>query len=187
MRPVELAAGRVRLREFTLDDVDALHRVYGDPAATRHLSFPPRSRAEVAELVPRLIGAAYAVPRAEYALAVHEKSSDEVVGMARLALEGRSAGQLGFALRPDRWRRGLGSETVLLLLRLGFDDLGLHRIWGARSPVNTASAALMTGVGMVEEGRIRDHVLVDGAWRDSIVHSILEDEYRARPAEPQQD
>jgi hypothetical protein len=30
---------------------------------------------------------------------------------------------------------------------------------------------------MTEDGRIRDHVLVNGAWRDSITYSILEHEW----------
>lgn len=39
------------------------------------------------------------------------------------------------------------------------------------------SAAVMLKNGMVEEGRIRDHVFTHGAWRDSITHSILEGEW----------
>ncbi|WP_131736946.1 GNAT family N-acetyltransferase [Actinomadura roseirufa] len=95
---------------------------------------------------------------------------------------GQSSAQLGFALRADQWGRGLGIETVRLLLRLGFEELGLHRLWGARSPDNTTSARLMAKLGMIEEGRIRDHLKVRGAWRDSVVHSILEAEwYSATP------
>jgi RimJ/RimL family protein N-acetyltransferase len=55
--------------------------------------------------------------------------------------------------------------------------LGLHRIWAARSPFNEASARTLSRAGMVEEGRIRDHVFVRGAWRDSITYSILEHEW----------
>ena len=47
---------------------------------------------------------------------------------------------MGFALRPDAWGVGYGLEMVRLLISVGFDDLGLHRIWGARSPLNDASA-----------------------------------------------
>lgn len=86
---------------------------------------------------------------------------------------------MGFALRPDVWGRGYGVETVRLLLSVGFDDLGLHRIWGARSPLNEASARTMAAVGMVEEGTIREHVLKAGKWRDSIVHAILDREWRS--------
>jgi RimJ/RimL family protein N-acetyltransferase len=35
----------------------------------------------------------------------------------------------------------------------------------------------MLVAGMVEEGRIRHHVRARGVWRDSIVHSALEDEW----------
>lgn len=182
MHPVEIAGPRVQLCEFTPDDVPALHRIYGDSDATRHLSFPPRSAEEVAALITRIIGSARAVPRTEYALAVRDKVTGEAIGMARLELGDHASGQIGFALRPDHWHRGLGTEAVALLLELGFDHLGLHRIWGARSPANTASAQVMTRLGMVEEGRIRHHLLVRGAWRDSVVHSILEPEWRARRA-----
>jgi RimJ/RimL family protein N-acetyltransferase len=50
--------------------------------------------------------------------------------------------------------------------------LGLHRIWAARSPFNEASARALSRVGMVEEGRIRDHVFVRGAWRNSLTKPI---------------
>ena len=73
--------------------------------------------------------------------------------------------------------QGKGLETVRLLQRLGFAELGLHRIWGARSPLNHASARTMHAAGMVEEGTIRGHLFTRGAWRDSVVHSILREEY----------
>lgn len=201
MHPVEVtgSGGRIRLREFVTADVSALHAVYGDPVATRYLSFEPRSRDEVERIVKGIISDARAVPRCEYAMAVevtHASGRAEapgdavgigtslgvVIGMARLAVGDYRSGQIGFALRPDRWHQGLGTEAVQALLELAFNRLELHRVWGARSPTNEASARLMTRIGMREEGRIRDHVFVRGAWRDSVVHSILEDEWVARRA-----
>ncbi|MFI0410456.1 GNAT family N-acetyltransferase [Actinomadura sp. 3N508] len=76
---------------------------------------------------------------------------------------GQSSAQLGFALRADRWGKGLGAETVRLLLQLGSEDLVLHRLWGARSPDNAMSARLMTKLDMIEEGRIRGHLRLRGA------------------------
>ena len=184
MRPVEVtgAGGRVRLRELGVGDVDALHRVYGDADATRFLSFEPRSREDVELILKRIVADAGAVPRREYALGVETTGERAMIGMARLAVGDHRSGQIGFALRPDHWGRGLGSEAVGALLELAFGRLGLHRIWGARSPDNVASARLMTALGMAEECRIRHHVFVRGAWRDSVVHSILEDEWSAARA-----
>jgi RimJ/RimL family protein N-acetyltransferase len=209
MHPVEVTGwrGRLRLREFEGTDAAALHRVYGDPVATRYLSFEPRSAAEVELIVQRILADACAVPRREYALAVELTPAgraacaaggagavgavggvgdvgpdDAMVGMARLAVGDHRSGQIGFALRADRWHQGFGTEAARALLELAFGRLRLHRVWGARSPSNEASARLMTRLGMLEEGRIRHHVFVRGAWRDSVVHSILEDEWMARRA-----
>lgn len=178
MRPVALTTRRLRLREFDVADALALHRVYGDAEATRHLSFEPRSYDDVELLVKRIVSDSHVQPRLEYALAVEESPSLEVIGMARLAVSTSGCGQVGFALRPDRWRQGLGTEAVQALLDFGFGQLGLHRIWGARSPANVASARLMTAIGMAEEGRIANHVYVRGGWRDSVVHAILDSQWR---------
>ncbi|MGW1278379.1 GNAT family N-acetyltransferase [Streptomyces tsukubensis] len=185
MQPVHLPGPRLALRELSPGDVDGVFAIYGSPAATHHLSFEPRTRDQVAEIVRRSVASATADPRSEYAVAVVERQGGRLVGFGRLATDPHQqrGATFGFALRPDVWGRGYGVETVRLLLSLGFDTLGLHRIWGARSPLNTAGAATMAAAGMVEEGRIREHVHKAGKWRDSIVHGILDREWRRAGAE----
>ncbi|MBG0831156.1 GNAT family N-acetyltransferase [Planomonospora sp. ID67723] len=179
MRPVEISGKRLGLREVTTADVDALHAVYGDPTATEHLPFDPRTREEVEEIVTEALEAAGAVPRRLYVLAVTEIASGEVIGVARLHIEADHphSAEIGLGLRPDHWGRGIGTDLIRLMLTFGFRHLRLHRIWGARSPANTAAQLAMLVAGMVEEGRIRHHVRARGAWRDSVVHSALEDEW----------
>ncbi|MFD7581618.1 GNAT family N-acetyltransferase [Kitasatospora sp. NPDC059817] len=116
-------------------------------------------------------------PRTEYGLAVTHLGEHRLIGYARLATEPQQAATVGFALHPAEWGKGLGTATVHLLCALGFDVLGMHRIWAARSPLNEASARTLLRAGMTEDGRIRDHVFVHGAWRDSITYSILEHEW----------
>ncbi|MFI1521124.1 GNAT family N-acetyltransferase [Kitasatospora cineracea] len=100
-----------------------------------------------------------------------------IIGYARLATESQQTATIGFALYPAEWGRRLGMETVHLLCVLSFDVLGLHRIRAARSPFNEASARTHLWAEMTEDGRIRGHVFVRGAWRDSITYSILEHEW----------
>ncbi|MEQ3549982.1 GNAT family N-acetyltransferase [Pseudonocardia nematodicida] len=59
--------------------------------------------------------------------------------------------ELGYRLRRRFWRRGLGSEGSRALLRHGFADLGLRRIFATTMAVNTASRATMTAVGLRHE------------------------------------
>jgi RimJ/RimL family protein N-acetyltransferase len=181
MYPVRVTGERVVLREFTEDDIDAVLEVYGDPVVTEHLSFDPRDREQVAKTLRSVTRAAQADPRSEYSLAVELIETGTCIGFARLALDsqhpGQHSAQLGGATRADSWGRGLGVEVGELLLRLGFDELGLYRLWGARAPENEVSDRLMRKLGMTEEGRIRGHIKIGDTWRDSIVHSILEDEW----------
>ncbi|MER7937908.1 MULTISPECIES: GNAT family protein [unclassified Streptomyces] len=183
MYSIGRTSSRLLLRELTLDDVEAVHTIYGSPEATEHLSFEPRTREQVGQIVARSIAAAAATPRTEYALAVAERDTSHLIGFGRLAIDPHQqrAATMGFALRPDAWGLGYGRETVGLLLAVAFDDLDLHRVWGARSPVNEASAKTMAAAGMTEEGTIREHVLKAGRWRDSVVHAILDREWRFTP------
>jgi ribosomal-protein-alanine N-acetyltransferase len=184
MRNVLVSGKRLALRELTPDDVDALHAVYGDPTATEHLPFEPRTREEVEGIVAAGIAAAAVEPRHLYVLAVTELDTGDVIGVARLRIEADypHSAEIGLGLRPDHWGRGMGTDLVRLLLHFGFRHLRLHRIWGARSPANTAAQLAMLVAGMVEEGRIRHHMRARGAWRDSIVHSALEDEWEGHRA-----
>jgi RimJ/RimL family protein N-acetyltransferase len=179
--PVAITGTMVMLREFTQADAMPLHKVYGDEEATRHLSFEPRTIEQVEGIIKAAMESATAQPRTEYMLAVADKDG-ELIGSARLATGEYDSAQIGFAIRPDHWGQGQGLETVRLLQRLGFTELGLHRIWGARSPLNYASARTMHAAGMIEEGTIRGHLFTRGAWRDSIVHSILREEFASSPA-----
>ncbi|MFJ1874221.1 GNAT family N-acetyltransferase [Streptomyces chartreusis] len=179
MYPVQRSTQRLGLRELAIDHVDGVFAIYGSQEATEHLSFEPRSREQVGHIVARSIAAATEEPRREYALAVVERDTNGLIGFGRIAADPHQqrAATMGFALRPDAWGVGYGLETVRLLLGLGFEDLGLHRIWGARSPLNEASAKTMLAAGMVEEGIIREHIQKAGRWRDSVVHSILDHEW----------
>ena len=185
MYPVRLTARTLMLREVSEDDVSSLYKVYGDAEATRHLRFEAKDMEQVSAVVRAAMSSAAADPRTEYMLAVADAQSGELIGAARLALGEHESAQIGFALRPDQWGQGKGIETVGLLEQLGFEELGMHRVWGARSPVNEASARTMRKAGMIEEGTIRGHLFTRDAWRDSVVHSILADEYQAmRPVAP---
>ncbi|MFH8626549.1 GNAT family N-acetyltransferase [Streptomyces vietnamensis] len=177
MTPVHLAGPKLALREIKPEDTEALLAIYGDAEATRHLSFEPRTPEQIQAIVDRSIASATDTPGTEYCLANSRRGEHQLIGYARLATEPQQAATIGFALHPAEWGRGLGTETVHLLCALGFRTLGLHHIWAARSPLNEASARTLLRAGMTEDGRIRDHVFVRGAWRDSITYSILEHEW----------
>ncbi|MET8925800.1 GNAT family protein [Streptomyces sp. NPDC004623] len=186
MYPISRHSPRLHIRELTPQDTDALFAIYGDARATEHMSFEPRTRDEGDAIVARSIASATIDSRQEYALAVTTTDDGQLIGFGRLALDPHQprAATFGFARNPDVWGNGYGTETVLLLLACAFDDLDLHRVWGARSPHNHASARTMERAGLTEEGYIREHIQRAGRWRDSVTHSILDREYRSSETSP---
>jgi RimJ/RimL family protein N-acetyltransferase len=55
---------------------------------------------------------------------------------------------LGYRLLRRHWCRGYASEGARALIRYGFADLGLHRIFAQTMALNLASRATMNAVGL---------------------------------------
>lgn len=90
--------------------------------------------------------------------------------------------EISYGLHPSRWGRGLGTAVGRELLRIGFEELGFHRMCGTCDPRNVGSAGVLRKLGMTYEGRLRHTMLIRDGWRDSEMFSILEHEWRAMPA-----
>jgi ribosomal-protein-alanine N-acetyltransferase len=178
--PVTLHGDRVRLREFRADDLEATHAVLGDDRVTRWLSFDSKTPDEQAAQLAGAIERAQADPRVEFYLAVTPADDDRLVGFARLGLTGVRAAKLGGAIAADHWGHGYATDAARTLVWFGFATLGLHRITAAIGPDNAASLALVARLGFTREGRLRDHVFTNGAWRDSELYSVLDHEWRDR-------
>ena len=184
MYPVRIEGERIVLREFEERDLDASMAVVGDPDVTVSLSFDTRTREEQAERLAADIARAKTEPRPDYYLAIAARQTDELIGFIRIGLGGHRSGELGYALRKDRWRQGYTYEAAQLMLAFGFGELGLHRIQAACGPNNHASQDLLSRLGFEYEGRMRDHVFTNGAWRDSLLYALLEGEVNLRSPSP---
>ena len=110
---------------------------------------------------------------------MEERKTSRFAGFARLGLTGVKAAKLGGAIRYDMRGHGLAVDAAQTLIDFGFSRLGLHRISAAIGPDNHASLHVAQKLGMSHEGRIRDHVFTNNAWRDSELFSILQPEWIA--------
>jgi [ribosomal protein S5]-alanine N-acetyltransferase len=93
--------------------------------------------------------------------------------------------EIGYILSDEsRRRQGLMKEALQAVIRYGFEEMGLTRIEAMTAPDNDASNGLLTSMGFVLEGRLREHYLVNGVMEDSLMHSLLQREYaqKAKPA-----
>ena len=74
----------------------------------------------------------------------------------------------------------VNSECKYLLLRHAFEELGCIRVWFKTDLRNKRSQHALENLGAVKEGVLRHHMLLpDGHIRDSVVYSILPEEWPA--------
>jgi RimJ/RimL family protein N-acetyltransferase len=177
MYPVELHGELVRLREFRMDDVDAALEIVGNDTVARWLSFDSRDRDQTTDMLKGAVERSQLVPREEYYLAVVLPGSDRVVGFVRLGLTGVKAAKLGYAVHADSWGKGYASDAARTMITFGFGELDLHRITAAIGPDNESSISVVKKLGFQYEGCLRDHVFTNGAWRDSLLYSLLTSEW----------
>lgn len=79
---------------------------------------------------------------------------------------------------PEVWGSFVNAECKLLLLRYAFETLEVNRIEFFIDSRNKRSLAAVKKLGAIEEGLLRQHiVLEDGFMRDTVVYSILKQEW----------
>ncbi|GGU50321.1 GNAT family N-acetyltransferase [Streptomyces lavendofoliae] len=88
-------------------------------------------------------------------------------------------GEISYIVHPRVGGQGIGTEIGRRRPAYGFDELGLHRIYATCHPRNLGSSRVLSKIGMTYEGRMRHTALLRDGWRDSMVFSILEGEWRS--------
>lgn len=156
----EIRTARLILRRARIEDLDAIHAVLSNAQAMRFWSSPPHGGLDqTREWLALTIDAPA------------DASDDYVV-----ELDGRVIGKagcwrlpdIGFILHPDHWRRGLAREALEAVIPHIFSRFPVDALTADVDPRNSASLALLKGLGFVETGRAK------GTWEvgDELCDSV---------------
>lgn len=148
MTTVLLATERLQLRPCTTADIDVLHRFWTDPGVRKYLwDDVVIDRETAAEVVASSL-ADFAAHGFGHWVATR-KGEDELIGWCGLRHFGEPAEvEVLYGIAPALWGQGLAVEATRAVLRYGFAELGLGRIYAGTDPPNTASVRVMEKVGM---------------------------------------
>jgi RimJ/RimL family protein N-acetyltransferase len=177
---VLIRTDRLLLRPFEAGDVDDVWAYQRLPEVARHMLREPRDRDGAEASVRGMMGESGADDRYTFAVVLPEPGT--VVGEVSLIRRAATNGEIGYVLHPGHHGRGLATEAVRAMFRLGFDGLALHRIYGSCSARNADSARLMERLGMRREAHLLGSRWVKGEWRDEFVYAILAREWRLTPS-----
>jgi RimJ/RimL family protein N-acetyltransferase len=87
-------------------------------------------------------------------------------------------GELGIVIGAhDYWGRGYGTDAVQTLSAWAFDTLNLNRVFLRVFADNARAIRCYEKVGYQHEGRLRQHVFNNGAYRDVLLMGLLRGEW----------
>jgi N-acetyltransferase len=114
---------------------------------------------------------------------MRDAETDELMGMTRFyriepSHKRLSIGYTWYA--PNYWGRVHNKECKLLLLQYAFEELGFQRVEFEVAHQNIRSQKAVAKIGGIKEAVLRKHGLhADGTVRDTVVFSIIDDEWPA--------
>ena len=179
--PIE--TDRLTLRRYVETDYDDLLKLQSNDDVTRFLLYDSKTPEEVRDsLAGRMADLPMDTNGQALTLAVILRETGQHVGEVSLFVQNAAhrGGEIGFVFHPDFHGHGYAAEASVELLRLGFEELGMHRIIGRLVARNTGSANLLKRLGMRQEAHFVRNEFLKGEWTDEAVFAMLADEWNKR-------
>lgn len=174
---------RLLLRPLTAADTDALLAYRSRPDVCRYVPFEPMDRPAIADRIAGQWATTALTDEGQaLTLGVELAATGQLVGDVVLFFHSRThrGGEIGYVVNPDFEGNGYATEAARALLKLAFEDLGLHRVIGRIDERNEPSAKVLRRLGLREEARLVHNELFKGEWSTELDFAILADEWHAQ-------
>jgi RimJ/RimL family protein N-acetyltransferase len=149
---VYLDTERLALRRLTVDDVDNLVALDGDPAVMRYLSGGPPTPRDIIErdILPRFLSDYECFPGFGVWAAIEKSTGDFLGWLSLRPSDGDRVAEatLGYRLHKSAWGQGYATEGSRALICKGFAELGVRRVVATTYQDNLASRRVMEKLGM---------------------------------------
>jgi RimJ/RimL family protein N-acetyltransferase len=175
-----LVGRTIRLDRMVDADAEGLHAVLGDPANYEdgYVMHPP---AATVDDTRRLMALRMERGRGHVAYTARLVTDGTVVGTSSIGDVDvvNERAHIGWTMWGRAWwGTAVNPEAKLLMLGHCFDDCGLGRVKIQTDLRNERSQAAIAKLGARREGVLRRHTKrADGTWRDTVVFSVLVDEW----------
>lgn len=171
-----LETERLFLRPLTLADAEDMYEYASDEETARYV-FPqhqslPDTRRNIANYF-------LTAPLGKYGLEL--KATGKLIGTMDLRVdEANDNGEIGYTVNKAYWGQGFAPEAARTLLELGFEQLGLIRIYAVHDVDNPKSGCVMAKIGMKLEGTIPNARKWKGKITTDALRGITLEEYEAQ-------
>lgn len=171
---VQLEGEQIVLRSITLEDVsDTYIGWLNDPEVTRYNSHGDTlyTREAAISYVTKVIGSD------EYRVfTIRAKDSGTHIGniaLQQISAKNKNAEYAILLGDREYWGKGVAKEASRLILRYGFEQLDLHRIYCGTSSANEPMQRLALALGFKQEGLRKEAMYKNGAFVDVVEYGLL--------------
>jgi RimJ/RimL family protein N-acetyltransferase len=179
VEPVVLEGTIVRLEPLSIDHLPGLIEVGLDADLWRWTLAAVTSPMQMRAYVESALAAADAGE--EVPFATIEATTGRPIGSTRFmsVVPSHRRLEIGSTWVATAWQRSaVNTEAKLLMLRHAFDVLGALRVEFKTDALNERSRAALAGIGAVEEGTMRNHMITEsGRRRHSTYFSVIDDDW----------
>ena len=174
---------RFLLRPFRRKDIDPLFRAVtaSEPELAEFLPWAatPYTRARAASFVKESIQSWRETRAYDFAIRRPDAPGRHIgnVSVWHLSRPSRS-GEIGYWVRTDETGSGIATEVTRAAIRIGFQELGMHKVVLRIALGNLPSERVAAKLDFVREGVLREEIKVGDRWLDHSIWGLLEHEFR---------
>lgn len=159
------------LRKLDSSDVERIVSMANNPAIADDMSTLPSPFMEqhALELVYR------SKNKEDIVLGVVDGESNGLAGVVTLRdFEPlHEQAELSIWIGQEYWGKGLGSAAIMEMVRVGFEEQKLNRIYAYTMVRNKASQRILEKSGFSREGLLRERVIICGIYEDVYIYARL--------------
>jgi [ribosomal protein S5]-alanine N-acetyltransferase len=175
-----LTTKRLILRPHTLQDAPDIQRLIGERDVAKTLAVVPHPYPDGAaeEWISKR---AEMAAKGELQFAITDRQTGALmgsIGFVDFNCESDCA-EIGYWIAKPCWGKGYGTEAAQAVVKYGFEEMGLNRIYAKHFKQNPASGRIMQKIGMQYEGCQRQSFKKWGEYIDFELYAILKSEYLA--------
>jgi ribosomal-protein-alanine N-acetyltransferase len=177
--PQELRTPRLLLRSFESVDVPAIVRLAGvNEIAATTLNIPhPYAENDARSFLAKANEDFRGGLSVSFAISI--LPGRELCGAVGLHIaDTHRRAELGYWIGVPFWGKGFATEAASASVAFGFETLHLHRIYAHHFSGNIASKRVLEKIGMLREGRSRQHISKWDRYVDVENYGLLAEEFR---------
>lgn len=110
----------------------------------------------------------------QYIFAIRLKENPEIIGGIDLGIDKTfNKAELGYWVAKEYWNKGIATEAGKEVIKFGFENLNLKRIFATHFDFNESSGRVMEKMGMKKEGVLRSHTFKNGEYQNHLIYAII--------------